>query len=178
MRCDDRGGASQAFERSRQRALALRSDQHGASEPEPSQRARRAFCRLAAARGIDVGSSLAATHSDYEGGREAARQLLSERSAAGGGLLRQRPHGLRRARSVPRAPGFSVPDDISVIGFDDVPMAAWTPYRLTTLAAGPEAHRERGHRHARPPRADPDMPPISVTFPVDLVIRGTVRGLR
>jgi DNA-binding LacI/PurR family transcriptional regulator len=29
--------------------------------------------------------------------------------------------------------GLSVPVDISVVGFDDIPMAAWTSYRLTTV---------------------------------------------
>jgi DNA-binding LacI/PurR family transcriptional regulator len=29
--------------------------------------------------------------------------------------------------------GFSVPEDVSVIGYDDVPLAAWPAYNLTTL---------------------------------------------
>ncbi|ABD54024.1 LacI family DNA-binding transcriptional regulator [Jannaschia sp. CCS1] len=29
--------------------------------------------------------------------------------------------------------GLSVPDDVSIIGYDDVPMAAWPSYNLTTL---------------------------------------------
>ncbi|WP_417250547.1 LacI family DNA-binding transcriptional regulator [Celeribacter sp.] len=32
-----------------------------------------------------------------------------------------------------RTSGVSVPHDIAVIGFDDIPMAAWEPYRLTTV---------------------------------------------
>ena len=29
--------------------------------------------------------------------------------------------------------GLDVPDDVSVIGFDDVPVASWSAYDLTTL---------------------------------------------
>ena len=29
--------------------------------------------------------------------------------------------------------GLSVPDDVSVVGYDDVPLAAWAAYDLTTL---------------------------------------------
>ncbi|CAN0590451.1 unnamed protein product [Ectocarpus sp. 12 AP-2014] len=32
-----------------------------------------------------------------------------------------------------RIKGISVPKDIAVIGFDDIPMAAWESYRLTTI---------------------------------------------
>lgn len=32
-----------------------------------------------------------------------------------------------------RIKGVSVPDDFAVIGFDDIPMAAWESYRLTTM---------------------------------------------
>ena len=32
-----------------------------------------------------------------------------------------------------RVAGLRVPDDIAVIGFDDIPMASWPSYRLTTV---------------------------------------------
>lgn len=32
-----------------------------------------------------------------------------------------------------RTLGFSVPDDVSIIGYDDVPLAAWAAYDLTTV---------------------------------------------
>ena len=32
-----------------------------------------------------------------------------------------------------RARGIRVPDDVSLIGFDDLPMAAWEVFQLTTI---------------------------------------------
>jgi DNA-binding LacI/PurR family transcriptional regulator len=35
--------------------------------------------------------------------------------------------------------GLRVPEDISIIGYDDVPMAAWAAYSLTTISQPVEA---------------------------------------
>ena len=32
-----------------------------------------------------------------------------------------------------RERGMKIPDDLAIIGFDDIPMASWTSYRLTTI---------------------------------------------
>ena len=121
------------------------------ADPSPSLLAReQAFAACAAARGLAL-AVVRAGHSDYEGGQEAARRLLAEEPPpdavfcvndlmAFGALDHLRGAGLR------------VPDDVSVIGFDDVPMAGWGVLRPHHLAAGPWAHRQRSHRHPRPPR--------------------------
>ena len=69
-----------------------------------------------------------------------------------------------------------IPDDVSVVGFDDVPQAAWGSYDLTTIrqpAQGMIAAtvallvRQIGDRNA---------PRERVVLPVELVMRGTVRA--
>jgi DNA-binding LacI/PurR family transcriptional regulator len=74
-------------------------------------------------------------YSDYsfDGGREAARTL---------GALPQRPRlilcandtmALGAMDELRYGAGLSIPEDVAVAGFDDVPQAAWPSYRLTTL---------------------------------------------
>jgi DNA-binding LacI/PurR family transcriptional regulator len=176
VRCDDRDGAQQAFE-----ALCMTGASRFAvvnrANPSPSLSAREhAFAEFATASGFDP-TIVRAGHSDYDGGQEAARRLLASGPApdavfcvndlmAFGALDHLRGAGLR------------VPDDISVIGFDDVPIAAWTSYRLTTLRQDPRRIATEVVSILDRRLADPDSPPISVYFPVELVVRETVRARR
>jgi DNA-binding LacI/PurR family transcriptional regulator len=175
VRCDDRGGAEQAFA-----ALAASGASRfaviNAADPSPSLLAReRAFSRLAAERGAPA-SIARAGQATYEGGQGAARLLLAQ-GAAPEAVFCVNDLMAFGAMDDFRGAGLRVPDDVSLVGFDDVPMAAWGPYRLTTLRQSPDrianevvAILDR--------RADkPDLPPVSVSFPVDLVVRATVRGL-
>lgn len=72
--------------------------------------------------------------------------------------------------------GRRVPDDLSVIGFDDIPQAAWSAYDLTTfrqpIAALAAAVMQAIRRRAAEPAAAPRL----ATVPVELVVRSTVRA--
>jgi len=175
VRCDDRGGTRQAFKALR-KSGTLHFGLITMTSPSPSLHAReKAFTRLAAARG--VGATVArGNHSDYEGGREAARQLISSGVPPEAVFC---VNDLMAMGAVDhfRGAGLSVPDDISIVGFDDVPMAAWTPYRLTTLRQDPERIAKEVVAILDRRAENPDEPPISVVFPVELVVRTTVRGL-
>ncbi|UOF90295.1 LacI family DNA-binding transcriptional regulator [Fodinisporobacter ferrooxydans] len=67
----------------------------------------------------------------YHGGYAAAVRLLQ---------MEQRPDGIFCANDImalgaldaAKQLGIKVPDDVSIIGFDDIGMSAWPPYSLTT----------------------------------------------
>ncbi len=68
----------------------------------------------------------------YQSGFEAAHRLLS---------LDPRPDAIFCAADImalgamdaAREVGLSIPDDISIVGFDDIPAAGWPAYNLTTI---------------------------------------------
>ncbi len=76
-----------------------------------------------------------------------------------------------------RTSGLAVRDDISVIGFDDIPDAQWTAPPLTTVR---QPMREMGKRAARmllDSIVDPDTPQVRVELPTELIVRETCRPL-
>ena len=137
VRCDDRGGTRQAFE-ALHATGAARFAVVNMANPSPGLAAReRAFAAFAAARGITP-IVVRAGHSDYAGGQEAARRLLA------GGRPPEAVFCVNDlmafgALDLLRGAGLRVPDDVSIIGFDDVPMAGWASYALTTLRQDPRA---------------------------------------
>jgi len=176
VHCDDRDGAQQAFEALRM-AGASRFAVVNRANPSPCLAVReRSFAEIAAASGFEA-KIVRAGLADYDGGQEAARQLLGSGPApdavfcvndlmAFGALDHFRGVGLR------------VPADVSVIGFDDVPVAAWSSYRLTTLRQDPGRIAQDVVSILDRRLVDPDSPPISVDVPVRLVVRETVRARR
>jgi DNA-binding LacI/PurR family transcriptional regulator len=173
VRCDDKGGARQAFE-----ALRLSGASRFAvvnmENPSPSLAAREvAFNKFATAAGFAT-RIVRAGHSDYDGGQEAVRRLL-ENGPAPDAVFCVNDLMAFGALDGLRGSGLRVPDDVSVIGFDDVPIAAWAPYRLTTLRQDPRRIAREVVSVLDRRLAGPDLPPISVSFPADLVIRETVR---
>jgi DNA-binding LacI/PurR family transcriptional regulator len=113
---------------------------------------------------------------DYRSGWDAARALLAEEDYDGVFCVTDllALGFLDAARSL-----FDrqVPADLSVIGFDDIPQAGWSAYRLTTFrqpvakltAAVMDMLRHRA-QHAAPSH-------VLRTVPIQLVVRSTLRGL-
>jgi DNA-binding LacI/PurR family transcriptional regulator len=109
--------------------------------------------------------------SDYAGGRKAAAELLA---------VGRRPEAifcvndpiafgvLDQARAVA---GLSVPEDLAVIGFDDVPEAAWLAYGLTTFRQDPEAMATRAVELLDLRQREPHRPPAREKLLAPLVTR-------
>ena len=124
-----------------------------------------------------VGLSLPEAHRrsgdfSYQRGRNAMRELLSlsrpptavfcvnDLTALG---------ALDGARSLGRA----VPDDVWVVGYDDIPMASWDAFDLTTVRQ-PTGEMARIAVQLLLSRvAEPTAAPRRVTMPAELVVRGT-----
>jgi alanine racemase len=75
--------------------------------------------------------------------------------------------------------GLSVPDDLSIVGYDDIPAAAWTAPALTTVH---QPIREKGRLAARRLvdrlRDGDGRGPITEVLPTRLVVRGTTARAR
>jgi DNA-binding LacI/PurR family transcriptional regulator len=73
--------------------------------------------------------------------------------------------------------GIRIPDDLSVIGFDDIPMAGWNAYNLTTIAQDVDAMIALTLKTMLTHITEPDTPRSLHVIPGRLRVRGSVRGL-
>lgn len=73
-------------------------------------------------------------HGDYtyESGYEAAKELLSHRNPPDAIFCASDIMAIGALDAI-REHGLLIPDDVSVIGFDDLPMSSWGAYQLTTV---------------------------------------------
>lgn len=70
--------------------------------------------------------------------------------------------------------GVIVPDDLSVVGFDDIPAASWTTPRLTTVHQPiREKGRRAAHRLIHAIRSVSEHRPVVEVLPTRLVVRGS-----
>lgn len=70
--------------------------------------------------------------------------------------------------------GLSVPGDVSVVGYDDVPIAAWPAYDLTTIRQ-PVNRMVEATVDALLARIDGEDVPRRLTIPGPLILRGSAR---
>lgn len=161
VRTDNRRAAARAaalFVRSGMKRLAVAGSASGTpSIVEREDAFVEAAERLGAAVRIARGSD-----TDYVGGQEAAAVLLG---------LRPRPEAIfcvndlmalglmdaARSRF-----GCRIPQDLSVIGFDDIPEASWDAYRLTTFRQDPEEIAARAIGQLERRLSDPEAAPSTV----------------
>jgi DNA-binding LacI/PurR family transcriptional regulator len=172
--CDDRDGARRAFE-VLCAAGATRLAVINMTDPSPSLLSReQAFAACAAMRGLEA-KVVRAGHSDYLGGQEGARRLMTDGRAPDGVFCVNDLMAFGALDHL-RAARLRVPDDVSVVGFDDVPMAGWDAYALTTVRQNPARIAADVIAILERREAEPELPPLSIRFPVELVVRATVRG--
>lgn len=71
--------------------------------------------------------------------------------------------------------GMRVPEDVSVIGYDDAPMASWKTFDLTTIRQPLSRMVDATTRTLLREIADPSRPPERIEIPGEMIIRGTAR---
>ncbi|MDX2100908.1 MAG: LacI family DNA-binding transcriptional regulator [Alphaproteobacteria bacterium] len=71
--------------------------------------------------------------------------------------------------------GVRVPEDVSIIGYDDVPMAAWPSYNLTTIRQPVEAMVEATVATLLG-QIEGNTNPSHVRIPGELIVRGSTRA--
>lgn len=71
--------------------------------------------------------------------------------------------------------GWKVPEDVSVVGFDDVPEAARPPYDLTTVRQHIKPMAERAVEMLRARMSDPDRPGENVLIAGNVIVRSSAQ---
>lgn len=71
----------------------------------------------------------------------------------------------------------AVPGQISVVGFDDMPLAAWASYRLTTVRQPIEQMVEHAIAEMTAWLATPGRAPASRLFPTDIIERDSLKAV-
>lgn len=110
----------------------------------------------------------------FEVGYQAARELLA---------LSPRPDAIFAASDIMalatldamRDAGLRAPDDVSVVGFDDIRSSAWPAYRLTTIAQPVDALLDRSLDLLSARIENPECPPEIIYINGELKIRRSAR---
>lgn len=114
-------------------------------------------------------------HYSFEGAQQATRELFAVRRAPDAVFVAN-DHMAIAAMDVLRIElGLRVPQDVSVVGFDDVPQAAWGSYSLTTVVQSVEDMVEATVDVLREQMQGQGQP-RNVVVPCRLVERASVRA--
>jgi DNA-binding LacI/PurR family transcriptional regulator len=114
-------------------------------------------------------------HYRFDGAAEAARTLLS-RPDRPDAIFCGNDHMALAISEVARFEfGLKVPQDLSLVGFDDVGPATWSSFSLTTFSQPVEPMVARAVEMMIDMIETPAAPPRRETVPGELVVRGSAR---
>lgn len=111
---------------------------------------------------------------NYESGYDAATRLL-RRDDRPDGIFAADDTSAIGAIDAVRGLGLHVPDDVSVIGFDDIPSAAWSSHSLTTIRQPVNRMIDRTLEILMERVESPELAPVSEFLPVQLIERNSAR---
>ena len=149
----------------------------GAEDSSTNRDREAGFHRALAQHGVVVFAHAVGGYS-FEGAARAARELL-QRKTRPDAIFVANDHMAFSVMDVVRSEfGLRVPEDISIIGYDDVPEAAWKGYDLTTVS---QSHEEMVVATARiiiEQMENEVVKKRAVVLPAKLVVRRSARPAR
>lgn len=110
----------------------------------------------------------------FEAGRTGMQQLLCDHSPAEAYFCADDVLSIG-ALSALREAGFSVPQDVGVIGLNDMEMAGWNSVDLTTIRQPLDRIIDLSINLTLAAIDDPDRAPEAHPFPCEVIDRGTLR---
>ena len=110
----------------------------------------------------------------YESGYAAAKRLLAQAESPDAIFCANDITALG-AIDAARDCGVVLPHQCSIIGFDDIPAAAWTGYALTTVRQPVDIMIDMSVQLLLERIHTPTKPPVTTFVPGELVRRGSAR---
>jgi len=153
----------------RRNLVAVRSQKIGYSG-----RARiAAFIERAAEDGIEA-TVLPVIAGEYEGGLEASLTIATRRDEKLGVFCPTDTLALGLLDALRSKHGVQVPDELSLIGYDDIPQAAWAFANLTTIKQSVDEFAKVTVDMLKARINDPQADPKNQIVDISVVLRGTV----
>lgn len=147
----------------------------GIQNTSTSQDRERGFSMRLAERGYTDWQRVQGAYT-YETGYSATQDLLSQKDYPDAIFCANDIMALGAIDAI-RAQGLSVPDDISVIGFDNIPMAGWGAYQLTTISQEVDKMIEQTINLMQEKIESPTSPSRLEHVTGKLIVRSSVRNL-
>jgi DNA-binding LacI/PurR family transcriptional regulator len=110
----------------------------------------------------------------YQSGYDAATGLL-ERDERPDAIFCANDITALGAIDAARDRGVAIPEQLSIVGFDDIPAASWTAYNLTTVRQPVDSMIDISVRLLLERVETPDLDPVITFVPGTLVRRGSAR---
>ena len=134
----------------------------------------RSFMETARALGLTLLEQETADRGD-DAAFKSASMLLSRRHRPDGIFCSNDGIALQAIEAA-RALGLSIPQEVSIIGFNNIPQAAWRSYRLTTLGYPVDAVVEGIFRLLDSRFADKSRASEVIRIPANMRVRGTTKA--
>ncbi len=114
-------------------------------------------------------------HYDRESASEAARDLMMRENAPDAIFVGNDHMAFAVLDTLREELGLNVPQDVSVIGYDDVPLASWGAYNLTTVRQPLNRMVDATVNTLLAQITDPERPAQRIHIEGPLIVRGTAR---